>query len=490
MTSRRDFLRRLSLATAAAMAPTGLEALCARVASGASIETHGFGRLIPDPSGLLDLPEGFRYRSFSSARLGDTSDIQFSQTLTNGEPVPALHDGMAVFSGARGVMVLIRNHEMDPGQMPAVAPGRTPRWDRLGTGGTTTLWVNEQGELVRAFASLAGTFRNCAGGATPWGSWLSAEECVYTPGPADPHVYHQRPDVAESHGYMFEVDSRAEDLVAARPIRGMGRFYHEAVAVDPATGYVYLTEDRADGLFYRFRPHVITSKIKHPRDLAVGDLHQGGTLEALRLRDHPKALTQNHEDGPPRFLPGKWMRIDWVAIPDPEPKVDMERDPNDREPAPLKRVPRTASTSTRAQGFELGAAQFSRCEGITRLGRLFYFCATNGGHAGAGQVWKFDPSGNRIALVVEPNDRDQLDGPDNLTVAPNGDLMVCEDGTGENFVVGITPRGTCYHFARNAHNRSEFAGACFSADGRTLFVNMQDPGVTYAIQGPWQGRKA
>jgi secreted PhoX family phosphatase len=490
MTSRRDFLHRLSLATAAAMAPSGLEALCARVASGRSIETQGFGRLVPDPSGLLDLPEGFRYRSFSSARLGDLADMQFSQTLTNGEHVPALHDGMAAFSGAHGLMVLIRNHEMDPGQVPAVAPGRSPRWDRLGTGGTTTLWVNEQGEMVRAFASLAGTFRNCAGGATPWGSWLSAEECVYTAGPPDPHIHHQRPDVTESHGYMFEVDSRAEDLVPARPIRGMGRFYHEAVAVDPATGYVYLTEDRADGLFYRFKPHVITSRRKQPRALMVGDLHEGGTLEALRLRDHPRALTQNHEDGPPRFTPGKWMRIDWVAIPDPEPKVDMERDPTDREPDPLKRLGRTASTSTRAQGFALGAAQFSRCEGITRMGHLFYICATNGGHAGAGQVWKLDPGGNRIALVIEPNDRDQLDGPDNLTVAPNGDLMVCEDGTGENFVVGVTPRGTCYHFARNAYNRSEFAGACFSADGRTLFVNMQDPGVTYAIQGPWQGRKA
>lgn len=490
MTTRRDFLRRLSLVTAAAVAPSGLEALCARVASSRAVETQGFGRLIPDPAGLVDLPEGFRYRSFSSGRLGTTEDMQFSQTLSNGEAVPALHDGMAAFARPDGLMVLIRNHEMDPGQTPAVAPGRTPRWDRLGTGGTTSLWVNGEGELVRAFASLAGTFRNCAGGATPWGSWLSAEECVYTPGPADPHVHHQRPDVTEAHGYIFEVDSRAEDLVPARPIHGMGRFYHEAVAVDPGTGFVYLTEDRADGLLYRFRPKVITSRRKSPRELVVGDLHEGGILEALRLRDHPRAMTQNHEDGPPRFVPGKWMRIDWVAIPDAEPKVDMERDPTDREPDPLKRLGRTASTSTRAQGFAQGAAQFSRCEGITRLGRHLYFCATNGGHAGAGQVWKLDPAGSRVALVLEPNERSQLDGPDNLTIAPNGDLLACEDGTGENFIVGVTPRGTCYHFARNAHNRSEFAGACFSADGRTLFVNIQDPGITFAIQGPWQGRKA
>lgn len=490
MTTRRDFLRRISLATVAAMAPTGLEALCARMASGKTLQASGFGRLVADPSGLLDLPEGFRYRSFSSARLGTTSDMQFSQTLSNHEPVPGLHDGMAVFAGRDGMMVLVRNHEMDPGQIPAVAPGRTPRWDRLGTGGTTTLWVNAKGELVRSFASLAGTFRNCAGGATPWGSWLTAEECVYTPGPVDPHVHHQRPDVAEAHGYIFEVDSRAEDLVPPRPIRGMGRFYHEALVVDPATGFVYLTEDRTDGLFYRYRPHLITSRRKKPGELTTFDLHEGGVLEALRLRDHPGARTQNHEDGPPRFTPGNWMRIDWVAIPDPEPKVDMERDPNDRERDPTKRVARTASASTRAQGTALGAAQFSRCEGITRMGRHLYFCATNGGRAGAGQVWKLDLGGNRLSLVLEPNDRNLLDGPDNLAVGPNGDLLACEDGTGENFVVGITPRGTCYHFARNAYNRSEFAGACFSADGRTLFLNIQDPGITFAIQGPWQSRKA
>jgi hypothetical protein len=488
--TRRTFLRRLSLAGAMTLAPSGLEALCARMASGRPLESAGFGRLIPDPAGLLDLPEGFRYRSFSSARLGDVSDFRFSQTLSNNEPVPALHDGMAAFRGPEGLTVLVRNHEVDVGQMPAVAPGRTPRYDALGTGGTTTLWVNAEGELVKSFASLAGTFRNCAGGATPWGTWLSAEECVYTPGPLDPHVQHQRPDVREAHGYVFEVDARAQDLAPARPIHGLGRFYHEAVAVDPVTGFVYMTEDRGDGLLYRFRPAVVTSRHKRPRQLQAGDLHQGGTLEALRLLGHPHAMTQNHEDGPPRFVPGKWMRVDWVAIRDPEPGVDMERDPTDREPDPLKKLGRTASSSTRAQGFALGAAQFSRCEGITRLGRSLYFCATNGGHAGAGQVWRLDLRANRLSLVIEPNDTQRLDGPDNLTPAPNGDLLVCEDGTADNFVVGITPRGTCYHLARNAYNHSEFAGACFSPDGRLLFVNIQDPGITFAIHGPWRGRKA
>jgi secreted PhoX family phosphatase len=116
------------------------------------------------------------------------------------------------------------------------------------------LWVDSERRVVRSFPSLSGTFRNCAGGATPWGSWLSAEECTYMPGPPDPMVHDKRPDVSRRHGYIYEVDSRAEGLVDPVPIVAMGRFYHEAVAVDPSTGFVYLTEDRDDGLLYRYRP--------------------------------------------------------------------------------------------------------------------------------------------------------------------------------------------------------------------------------------------
>src|SRR6185503_7110095 len=164
------------------------------------------------------------------------------------------------------------------------------RYDRLGTGGTTTLWVDADRNLVRAFPSLAGTFRNCAGGPTPWGSWLSAEECVYMPGRPDPVIDDLRSDVTERHGYMFEVDARAEDLVDPKPIKAMGRFYHEAVAVDPATGDVYLTEDRPHGLLYRYRPDAVTSGARRAADLAVGDLARGGVLEALRIPERPAAL--------------------------------------------------------------------------------------------------------------------------------------------------------------------------------------------------------
>jgi secreted PhoX family phosphatase len=265
---------------------------------------------------------------------------------------------------------------------------------------------------------------------------------------------------------------------------------HEAVAVDPATGFVYMTEDRGDGLFYRYRPSIITSGRKRPAEMAVGDLALGGTLEALRIVARPSARTQNWDAIAPPFVRGRRHLVDWVAIPDIEPDVDMERDADDMDVEPLKRRARTAPTSTRAQGFRLGAAQFARQEGITYHRGAVYICATNGGRAKLGQVWRLELSSHRLSLLTEPNDGGLLDGPDNITPAPNGDLIVCEDGKGEDFIVGITPHGTLYHLARNAFNEVEFAGATFSPDGRTLFVNVQDPGITFAIWGPWEQRRS
>lgn len=492
--TRRRFLRTSAAASASLLVPNALQLLAARMAaaagSGAAMSAataKGYGPLVPDPAGLLDLPEGFQYRALSTALAGSEDDARFTQRLSNGELVPAEHDGMAAFAGLAGVTVLVRNHEQEPGSKPAVAPGHARRYDRLGTGGTTTLWVDSDRKLLRAFPSLAGTFRNCGGGPTPWGSWLSAEECTYMPGPLDPVSHDQRPDVAERHGYMFEVDARAEGLADPVPIKAMGRFYHEAVALDPATGFVYLTEDRDDGLLYRYRPDVVIRRLKRPRDMAVGDLARGGMLEALRIVERPAARTQNWDAK--EFITGRRWLVAWVPIPVIDPDMDMERDPDDTEHEPLERRPRTAPTSTRAQGFRAGAAQFARGEGITFHRRSIYLCTTNGGPAKAGQVWRLELATGQLSLVIEPDDRALLDGPDNLSPAPNGDLIVCEDGRDEDFVVGITPQGRLYQIARNAHNKSEFAGACFAADGRTMFVNMQDPGITFAIWGPWGRRK-
>ena len=481
--SRRRFLRRSAAASAALLVPSGLQLLAARMAEAGNtraLAAPGYGPLHKDPAGLLDLPEGFQYRALSTARLGSDNDPRFTQRLGNGELVPARHDGMAAFTGLAGITVLVRNHELEPDHRPVVDPAGKRRYDRLGTGGTTTLWVDGDRTLVRSFPSLSGTFRNCAGGPTPWGSWLSAEECVYMPGEKDEKVNDRTPQVSERHGYVFEVDAHAEGLVDPVPIRAMGRFYHEAVAVDPETGTVYMTEDRPDGLLYRYRPDVLTGRRKKVADMKPGDLAEGGSLEALRIVGHPSAQTQNFEQR--AFAVGESWSVDWVAIPVRDPDIDSENDG-------LQRGPRAAATSTRAQGFGLGCAQFARSEGITCYRRALYFCATDGGKKQAGQVWRLDLATQRLSLVLEPDDRKLMDGPDNLTPAPNGDLIVCEDGEDDNYVLGITPQGRIYRLARNAFNDSEFAGACFSPDGQTLFVNCQDPGITYAIWGPWGKRR-
>jgi secreted PhoX family phosphatase len=309
------------------------------------------------------------------------------------------------------------------------------------------------------------------------------------PGAPDPHNADRTPQVSKPHGYVFEVASSAESLVEPVPIRAMGRFYHEAVAVDPLTGFCYLTEDRDDGLLYRYRPDVVTRARTRPTDIRPGDLAKGGVLEALRITGTPQARTQNWGDTPGVTV-GQRLAVDWVAIPDVEPDCDMERDPDDHEHELLARRPRTSPTSIRAQGFRLGAAQFARMEGIAWHRRAIYACATNGGRARAGQVWRLDLDTNALTLALEPNDRALLEGPDNLAPMPNGDLVICEDGRDDDHVRGLTASGRLYPIARNAMNGSEMAGACFSPDGRTLFVNCQNPGITFAIWGPWEKRKA
>ena len=469
MTTRRAFLRRVSLATAATMAPGTIEALCARLAASATPDSSS-QRLVPDPAGLLDLPEGFRYRSFSSAKLGSISNFRFSQTLSDGDPVPALPAGMGAFPGPTRLTVLVRNHDLDPGQTPGVAQERAPRYDQAGTGGTTTLWVNGQGEMVRSFPSLAGTFRNAAGGATPWGTWLSAEKSVDTPGPPDPRSHDQRPDVREPHGWVFEVDARAEGLVEAAPIRAMGRFLHAGVAVDPVTGFVYLTEDREDGLLYRFRPEAVITSRKRPADLVLGDLARGGRLEALRMRERHPARSQGAFAS--RVVPGKSSGVDWVAIDDPEPTIDSERDPTDRATTPLRRRPRTASS----------AARFAHGAGIACVGRALHF-----GTAG-GTLWRLDLATDRLSLVFESSARRRLAGVGDLAAALSGDLFVCANTSSESALVMVSPRGALRPFARNAHDHSGFAGACSSSGW--LYLNARDPGITFAIQGPWETRKS
>lgn len=484
--SRRSFLRASLLGFPGLLAPAGLDAALTAIARGPRRFAEGLGPLVADPAGLLDLPAGFQYRLLSPGTLDDGHDgaPRRSSKLDNGEPTPPLHDGMAAFAGPVGITILVRNHELNLDDAPMVDARRKRPYDARVGGGTTTLWVDAERTLVKSFPSLSGTLRNCAGGRTPWNSWLTAEETTLVPGEKDPVNADMDPGVAKRHGYIFEVDAMSEHLVEPIPLVAMGRFRHEAVAVDPETGIAYLTEDRDDGLLYRFRPDAV-ARGTHPSALRVGDYARGGTLEALRVKSRPRLLTRN-QDGAPAMPLGALFEVDWVRIPNVDPAVDLEHRPGDASRQ------YTAASSTRAQGLALGCAPFSRTEGIAFAKESAYFCCTSGGRRRLGQVFRLDVRRNRLSLIVEPDDHAVLDGPDNLCVAPFGDLVVCEDNLAqrENFVVGVTSRGRCYRIARNAHpSHREVAGACFSPDGQTMFVNVQSPGATFAVWGPWERRR-
>lgn len=426
----------------------------------------------PTPNSLLDLPDGFTLHAFS--RTGEKMD--------DGLWVPGKHDGMAAYPGPNGKTILVRNHELTATDKHLGPFGwnneklERSELDKLydpgsnetpGIGGTTTLVYDTRTQtLEKHFLSMAGMIRNCAGGLTPWNTWITCEETVQK----------ATGTYQADHGYNFEVPASADTgLVPAVPLKAMGRFNHEAVAVDPKTGIVYQTEDRSDGLFFRFIPD------------KPGELAAGGKLQALKLRDLKGADTRNWRDRTGKYFPwtydpipiGEALSVEWVDIENVE-------SPND---------------DLRLQGYDgKGAAKFARGEGIwygNHQGQgEFYVACTNGGIAYKGQIWKYIPSPyegtsreaqhpGTVQLFAEPNDSTIMENADNLTVAPWGDVIVCEDGPNEEFLVGITPEGNVYPFARNAGNMSELAGATFSPDGTTLFVNIQSHGITMAITGPW-----
>lgn len=457
--SRRDFVKLLG--AGAMVAP--LAAFYQRAAIGAPSFGPGFGELKPalplntdelfslrtdgtiafDFRGkpLMTLPEGFRYWVVSWT----------GQTMSDGSLVPGDHDGMAAYRGRDGQTVLVRNHELSNreskyGSTAGVVVPDSLKYDTWCNGGTTTVVLNDEGKLVKHFASLGGTNNNCAGGLTPWGTWLTCEE--NTSIPASTNNYTQR------HGYVFEVPALADGPVAAVPIIGMGRFNHEATATDPETGITYQTEDRGDSCFYRY--------VANER----GQLLKGGVLQALKIAGDENFAVDTKTGFLNRL--NTPLAVEWVTIDNVDPDTD----------------------TLRFEAHDKGAAKFSRGEGIWYGNGLVYFCCSSGGDMGAGQIWAYDPANDTVTLVVESTTRAVLDAPDNITVGPDGRIYMYEDGSGGNNIVGVNSKGELFRVAENIISGSEFAGGCFSHNGRFMFVNMQSPGLTLVIEGPWRKGQA
>ena len=411
---------------------------------------------------LLLLPEGFRYRTFSWA----------GTELHDGHVVPASADGMGVVDQQGNRVTLVRNHELQGASGPIGDPAMA--YDSMPGGTTTLVFDTAREELVDSWVSLGGTLYNCAGGVTPWGTWLSCEEA-----PLSPELFHlPKPrkqiwwDVdhaSREHGFVFEVP--ATGVARPEPILEMGQFYHEAVAFDPATGIAYMTEDNGPNAgFYRFIP-------REP-----GRLQAGGRLQMMRVDQRP--------DMTDYLILGQEMNVGWVDIEEPTRGFT----PGNRN-----------GDGVASQGLAAGASRFVALEGCCFSEGTVYFTSKLGGRAMAGYVLAYEPAREKIRMVYESDGHKLFSGPDNIIVSPRGGLVICEDRLTVHkeaqILAGLTPEGEFFRFCqvnpklRGSHLGhdladtalvSEWAGATFSQDGQWLFVNIYSPGVTIAITGPWR----
>ncbi|WP_119583122.1 alkaline phosphatase PhoX [Streptomyces europaeiscabiei] len=427
----------------------------------------GYGPLVPDPEGILALPAGFKYRIITYS--GKTK-------LESGEFTPGKHDGTAAFPGPRGTTLLVNNHELKGARANWEFPVPLTEglvYDPAAAGGCTVVEVRPGGRVAE-WVGIAGTSTNCAGGSTPWGTWLTCEENSDRAGVNG---------MTKDHGYVFEVDPcdrRANR--APKPLKFFGRYDHEAVVIDPGRGHAYLTEDAAapNGLFFRWTP---------PRGFTYGPgkfrtlADDAGVLQAPRCYDSGGRFV---DDLSRATKTGTVYGVDWIDVPDRDAKTVAVR----------KQFADTEITRARKlEGMWWGDGGAYIVSSYAR--------AESPGAAHDGQVWFYDPKRRTLTLKVllgvnpDPSVDGALDGPDNITVSPYGGIILTEDGEGIQHLFGATDSGRTYPIARNDLNigtedepeYSEFAGVTFSPDGKTLYANIQTPGILLAITGPWKRQR-
>ncbi|BDH04412.1 alkaline phosphatase PhoX [Streptomyces seoulensis] len=468
--TRRDFARSTAvtgagvvLAGSVGALATAPQALAATDLDGAE-DAHGhpgigYGPLVPDPDGVLALPAGFSYRVVTYS--GRTR-------LESGESTPSNHDGTAAFAGPRGAVLLVNNHELKGPRADWEHPVPLTEglvYDPAAAGGCTVVEVRR--DQVAEWVGIAGTSTNCAGGSTPWGTWLTCEETEDRAG---------QNGMTKDHGYVFEVDPADRRANRApKPLKALGRYAHEAVVVDPKRGHLFLTEDASgpNGLFYRWSP---PEGFHHGRGRLRTLADDAGVLQAFRCFDSGGRFV---DDLSRATRTGTVYGVDWVDVPD-----------RDARTVPVRKqfADGQVTRARKLEGMWWGdggvyvVSSYAREESPVQHD---------------GQVWFYDPRRRTLTLKVLLGTGGTLDGPDNITVSPYGGLVIAEDGEGAQHLFGATDSGRTYPIARNELNigteaapeYSEFTGVTFSPDGRTLFANIQQPGIMLAITGPWKRQR-
>jgi len=436
---------------------------------------------------LIELPAGFSYKSY-----GWRGDV-----MSDGLVTPAAHDGMGVVVSRRvgrsSEIILVRNHELSTTTSAAniIGAGRdnVAKYDTGLTGtnyqaGGNTNVVFRDGNFVSSYATFGGLNRPCAGGASTWGSWLSNEEIRS----------NNSSGTGKKHGYNFEIPADTSlNAANANPIIAMGRMAHEASAIDADTGYWYLTEDQGSAnTLYRFRPSNASG--------GLNALHAGGTLQGLAVKNLPNSDLRN-----PTLC--QETICEWVDIANP-----------DADGATLASVVGSVNASgPYIQAYANGAAIFGATEGCWLANGIVYFTdkQVTTSPPRAGRIWALHLGSMTLKAIFVSNSLQVGNSPDNLCVSPRGGVLFCEDGgtSGPGSTPAITsqhmkvlhPNGSSSIFAKHNYNftraeldaagktaavagnlrNTEWCGACFSRDGRILFANLQGPGITLAITGPW-----